>query len=660
MTRRPSAAVALTVVALAACGSRDPLARRATRLETLVDPARMKRNVEILARVPHRAGSPAQRTAVEKAAEFLRATGLDAVISEHTVGIPEPVEASLAVEGSAGRAFDLAERELAGDPYSAAAPAELPFFAWAPDGDVSARVVYANHGAREDYDVLRRAGVAVKGAVVLARAQGVCRAMKSLLAEEAGAAALLLYPERRDLGIVKPDFPAGPYLNPWTVQRGSMLRYFLRPGDPDCAAGRALPLLRPTLPALPVSESVARDLLGRVEGPPAPEDWTGWLEVPYRLGATRETVRLRTRSRTEGRMLRNVTAVLAGRRREAGAVVVGAHTDAWVNGAVDPVSGVAAVLETAAALSVLVHDGWRPERDIVFTLFDGEEYGMLGSTLWVEGRLAARAPPMTAFLYVDSTVRALDFMADVSPGLRESLDEVLGHIEDPVSGRVLLSLRAVPQLPGFSGDTSPFLGLGGVPSVELGFGRRTYPQYHSAYDDPYLLGRILDPGYRVSATLARILALFTSALAESPEPPWRFSEVAWFLNDELSKLAKDPASARLARRSELFYAALRLRLAAREWESLDAARRRSGAEKAEPLLLDAMAAFHDAAAPEFARRNLLLGPSAETGCGTETLPGLRRALHGDGSVDAETARLLRALATAASKLHEAVRIAAAS
>jgi N-acetylated-alpha-linked acidic dipeptidase len=659
VTRSPSAAVVLALAALTACSGRDPLAQRAKRLETLVDPARMKSHVEILARIPHRAGTPGQRAAVETAADFLRASGLEPTISEHTVALPEPVEASLAVEGPAGHAFELAERELAGDPYSVAAPAEVPFFAWAPDGDVAGRVVYANHGAREDYEVLRRAGVAVKGAIVLARAQGICRAMKSLLAEEAGAKALLLYPERRDLGIVKPDFPAGPYLNPWTVQRGSMLRYFLRPGDPDCTACPALPRLRPALPALPVSESIAKDLLGRAEGPPAPEAWTGWLEVPYRLGATREAVRLRTRSRTERRVLLNVTAVLAGRRRDAGVVVVGAHTDAWVNGAVDPVSGVAAVLETAAALSALARDGWRPERDIVFALFDGEEYGMLGSTLWVEQRLAAHAAPMAAFLYVDSSVRALDFMADVSPGMRESLDEILGHVADPVSGRVLLSLRGVPQLPGFSGDTSPFLGLGGVPSAELGFGRRTYPQYHSAYDDPYLLGRILDPGYRVSATLARILALFTSRLAGSPEPPWRLSEIASFLDDELSKLAKDPASAGLARRSDLFVAVLRLRLAAREWESLDAGRRRLAAEKVETLLLGAMAAFHDASAPEFARRNLLLGPSAETGCGTETLPGLRRALRGDGSVEDETARLLRALATAASKLREAVRIVAA-
>ena len=668
MTRRRRAAAVLAFGALAACGRPDPLARRAARLESLVDARRIERTVGALARLPHRAGTPAQRAAVAAVAEILRANGLETVVAEQTVNLPEPVEASLVVEGPAGRAFDLTERALPGDPYSEAAPLELPFFAWAPDGDVSARVVYANHGAREDYDVLRRSGVSVKGAIVLTRSQGVCRAMKSLLAEEAGAAGLLLYPERRDLGIVKPEFPAGPYLNPWTVQRGSMLRYFLRPGDPDCEAGRGVPRLRPELPALPVSETVAADLLGRVEGAAAPEDWTGWLPIPYRLGATREPVRLRTRSRSEARVLFNVTATLAGRRRDAAALVVGAHTDAWVNGAVDPVSGAAVVLETAAALSALAKEGWKPERDVVFAFFDGEEYGMLGSTRWVEQRLAATAATAAsarpaafvgAFLYVDSSVRALDFMADASPGLAGSLDEILRYVVDPVSGHLLLAVRPAIQLPGFSGDTSPFLGLGGVPSAQLGFGRRTYAQYHSAYDDPYLLGRILDPGYVMSSTLARILTLWTSVLAESPEPPWRLSEVAAFLTEELSRLPKAPA-ARLERRGELFAAVVRLRLATRAWESLDAARRRASAEKTEPLLLDAMGAFLDPAEPDFARRNLLLGPSAETGCGTDTLPGLRRALRGDGAVETETGRLLRALKAAESKLREAVRIAAGS
>ena len=105
---------------------------------------------------------------------------------------------------------------------------------------------------------------------------------------------------------------------------------------------------------------------------------------------------------------------------------------------------------------------------------------------------------------------------------------------------------------------------------------------------------------------------------------------------------------------------MRLRLAARAWESLDTARRRSSAEKTEPLLLDAMGAFLDPAERDFARRNLLLGPSAETGCGTDTLPGLRRALRGDGALEAESERLLRALKTAEAKLRAAARIAAGS
>jgi len=195
-----------------------------------------------------------------------------------------------------------------------------------------------------------------------------------------------------------------------------------------------------------------------------------------------------------------------------------------------------------------------------------------------------------------------------------------------------------------------------VPSAQLGFGRRTYSQYHSAYDDPYLLGRILDPGYVMSAALARILTLWTSVLAESPEPPWRFSEVAAFLTEELGK----SGAARLPRGGELFAAVVKLRLAARAWESLDAARRHASTERTEPLLLEAMGAFLDPAEPDFARRNLLLGPSAETGCGTDTLPGLRRALRGDGAVEAETGRLLRALKAAEGKLREAVRIAAGS
>ncbi len=487
--------------------------------------------------------------------------------------------------------------------------------------------------------------------------------MKSLLAEEAGAAALLLYPERRDLGIVKPDFPAGPYLNPWTVQRGSMLRYFLRPGDPDCPACGALARLRPALPALPVSESVAKELLGRVEGPPAPRDWTGWLDVPYRLGATRETVRLRTRSRTEARVLRNVTAVLAGRRREAGVVVVGAHTDAWVNGAVDPVSGVAAVLETAAALSALAREGWKPERDVVFALFDGEEYGMLGSTLWVEERLAAHAPRMAAFLFVDSSVRALDFMADVSPGMRESLDEVLGHVADPVSGRVLLSVRGVRSCPASAatrrrssasaGSRRSSSGSGGAP-IRNTTRRTTIPTSSAGSSIPATASA--RPSRASSRSSHRCLPGRPTRPGAFPRSPrsWR---TRCRSSRKTRRSRRPPASCVTASSSRRCCGcASRPGSGNRSmWRGAASARRRPSRS-----FSTRWPRFTRRRRPSSQRRNLLLGPSAETGCGTETLPGLRRALHGDGSVEDETARLLRALATAAAKLREAVRIASAS
>ncbi|MEO8056172.1 MAG: M28 family peptidase, partial [Acidobacteriota bacterium] len=533
MSRRGAAPAALALAAFAgsallaaACG-RSPYAHRSARVRRLVNAARIGARVEALAAAPHRAGTSAQASVVETVAGALRADGLEVVVSAFDVDLPGPGEASLALDGAP--AFELAERALPGDPYSADGARETPFFAWAPSGQARGRVVYANHGDRGDYALLAEAGVSVEGAIVLARAGGICRSMKSLLAERAGAAALLLYPERRDLGVVKPDFPDGPYLNPWAVPRGSMLRYFLYPGDPAGARARATPGLLPRIPALPISETVAREILGRVEGPAAPEEWTGWMKTPYRVGATAGEARLSIRGATRRGTLRNLFATLPGRRRDAAAIVVSAHTDAWVHGAIDPVSGAATVLETADVLARLAKDGWRPERDVVFAFWDGEEYGMLGSTHWVEESLADLPSRVAAFLYVDSSARAWDFMADVSPGLTGSLDDVLAAVPDPATGRPLLSVRGTLQLPGFSGDTAPFVGMGGVPGAQLGYGRRTYAMYHTGYDDPLLARRHLDPGWGLSASLARILSVWASVLADAPVPAWNFSEVSDFL-----------------------------------------------------------------------------------------------------------------------------------
>ena len=647
-------ALAALAFAAAACG-RLPYGARSARIEGLVNGARIGARIEALAAVPHRAGTPAQAAIVETVTEILRADGLDVSVRPFDADLPEPGEASLVLDGAPP--LDLRERALPGDPYSTDGARETPFFAWAPSGEARGRVVYANHGDRGDYAVLAKAGVSVKGAIVLARAGGICRSMKSLVAEEEGAAALLLYPERRDLGVVKPDFPDGPFLNPWAVPRGSMLRYFACPGDPARAKARGVANLLPRIPALPISETVAREILERIDGPAAPEEWAGWMKVTYRIGATHELARLSVRGATRRATLRNVFATLRGRRPGAAAIVVSAHTDAWVHGAIDPVSGTATVLEAADVLSRLAKDGWRPERDVVFAFWDGEEYGMLGSTHWVEDRLDDLPSQVAAFLYVDSSARAPDFMADVSPGLAGVLEDVLAVVPDPATGRPLLSVRAALQLPGFSGDTAPFVGLGGVPGAEIGYGRRTYAMYHTGYDDPLLARRYLDPGWGLSASLARVLSVWASVLADAPVPAWNFSEISDFLRKEIEGLPA-AGSEPFPRTRDLLAAVVSFREAAVAWDAVGGAYRGARAEELEPLVAGAMAAFRDLpGARDFARASLLLGPSAETGCGTETLPGLRRALAGDGVPRVEAGRLLKALAGSEAKLREAVRIA---
>ena len=82
MTRGRSAAAVLALGALVACARPDPLARRAARLESLVDGQRLERTVATLARVPHRAGTPAQRAVALAVAERLRADGFETAVTE--------------------------------------------------------------------------------------------------------------------------------------------------------------------------------------------------------------------------------------------------------------------------------------------------------------------------------------------------------------------------------------------------------------------------------------------------------------------------------------------------------------------------------------------------------------------------------------------------
>ena len=111
-------------------------------------------------------------------------------------------------------------------------------------------------------------------------------------------------------------------------------------------------------------------------------------------------------------------------------IIYGNHHDAWVNGASDPSSGAAVLLETARTLSVLRRQGWQPKRTIVFALWDGEEFGLMGSTEWTEKHLKELQAKAAVYLNSDNTGRGA-LSAGGSHSLETFLTEVLRDSNEP-------------------------------------------------------------------------------------------------------------------------------------------------------------------------------------------------------------------------------------
>jgi len=166
----------------------------------------------------------------------------------------------------------------------------------------------------------------------------------------------------------------------------------LYPGDPltpgigATPGAKRLPLSEvktlTKIPVLPLSYGDAQPLLAALQGPVAPDAWRGALPITYHIGPGPAKVHLKVRSNWGMATIYDVIAKIPGAVAPDEWVLRGNHFDAWVNGAQDPVSGQAALLEEARALGTLLKQGWKPARTILYCAWDGEEEGLLGSTEW--------------------------------------------------------------------------------------------------------------------------------------------------------------------------------------------------------------------------------------------------------------------------------------
>jgi N-acetylated-alpha-linked acidic dipeptidase len=256
-----------------------------------------------------------------------------------------------------------------------------------------------NFGIPADYEQLDRMGISVKGAIVIARYGESWRGIKPKVAAEHGAVGCLIYSDPREDGYGSEDvFPKGPMRPRDGVQRGSVMDMPLYPGDPLTPGvgatkdAKRLPLSEaPTItkiPVLPISYADAQPLLEAIAGRPVPAAWRGSLPMSYHVGPGPAKVHLKVKANWDIKPLYDVVAKIPGSTYPDEWIIRGNHHDAWVNGAEDPVSGAVALLEEARSYGTLLKQGWKPKRTIVLCFWDGEEEGLLGSTVWAETHAA--------------------------------------------------------------------------------------------------------------------------------------------------------------------------------------------------------------------------------------------------------------------------------
>ncbi len=536
-----------------------------------LDPADQRAWLKRLSARPHHVGSPYGKENAEYLASLFRSFGFETRIEEFTVLFPVPKTRVLELVAPGTFTATLAEPPLAEDGTSAQAGEQLPVYnAYSIDGDVTALVVYVNHGVPKDYLELESRGIDVKGKIVLARYGGSWRGIKPKVAAEHGAVGCLIYSDPREDGYFQGDvYPKGAFRSDRGAQRGSVADMPVFPGDPLTpgvgATKDAKRLDRKDattltkIPVLPISYADALPFLRALEGPVAPEAWRGALPITYHIGPGPARAHLKLEFDWRMEPVRDVLAVLKGSERPDEWIIRGNHHDAWVNGAYDPVAGMVAELSEAKALSALVKSGWKPKRTIVYAAWDGEELGLMGSTEWVETHAAELSRKAVVYLNSDGNGRGF-LEAGGSHSLEKLVDEVARDVVDPEKKvsvyerqRARRLLRGTPESRkearesaglrlealGSGSDWSAFLQHSGIASLSLGYGGESDGgSYHSIYDSFDHFMRFGDPDFAYGVTLAKTAGRVVLRLANAGVLPFAFEPLA----ETIGRYAKEVAT----------------------------------------------------------------------------------------------------------------------
>lgn len=423
------------------------------------------------------------------------------------------------------------------------------FHGYSASGNVTAQYVYVNYGSFWDFEELVARNVSLEGKIALIKYGGIFRGLKVKRAQELGMIGAVLYSDPGDDGEVTEEhgykvYPDGPARNPSSVQRGSVEFLGVAAGDPTTPGYPSKPGAPrqptddslPQIPSIPISYEDALPLLKALNGhgPKASsfsEFWQqgglGYKGVKYNIGPSPPELTLNLVNEQEyvTTPMWNVIGIINGTISDE-VIILGNHRDAWIaGGAGDPNSGSAAFNEVIRGFGEALKAGWKPLRTIVLASWDGEEYGLIGSTEWVEEYIPWLSESAVAYLNVDVGAAGPDFKAAAAPLLDHVLVEATHMVHSPnqtTKGQTIGDVwNGHISTIGSGSDFTAFQDFAGIPCIDIGFANAQRSDaaiyhYHSNYDSFDWMDKYGDKGWHYHIAIAKLWAVVASSLIDSP------------------------------------------------------------------------------------------------------------------------------------------------
>uniref|UniRef100_A0A8R1XT94 Peptidase M28 domain-containing protein n=1 Tax=Onchocerca volvulus TaxID=6282 RepID=A0A8R1XT94_ONCVO len=541
--------------------------------------ANIKKNIKWLSEKMHVAGTKENTELMKKIADKYRRYGYNVKTYSYNVllnypNYEKPNRIELHMDGnkwneiSNGLAQRLGPKEA--QEQATDRRALVYWAAYSQNGTVIGPIVYVNYGTIDDYKRLDKVQLAVKR----------------------GAIGMILYSDPFDYTNGRNNvkvFPDDIWLPESGAQRGTLLK---TDGDPET------PLLpskyytyraeteenlrerqvMPSIPVMPIGYRDARKIMENLNGPQVKlHSWIGSMNVTYRFTGS-AIFRVIVHSSCTHRIITNIIATMFGREEPDRYVLFSNHYDAWVKGAIDPISATGTMLEMARVLSKMKKlTKWRPRRTIMFCLWDAEEFGLVGKdfllsffvdyfkishicTEWVEEFMKPLQQRAIAVINVDNingdtslSVKAVPLLYRVivnaaakvgSPNVLEREAERMTLLDSwkfydpkgPITGD-----RSIPGIgiPGTGSDFQRFITYLGIPVIDMKLESAplyTYMLYHTMYEIPWLLDNFLDQNYTALMAVGQLWLEIGRDIADSLIIPFNLHDYGLVLSDFIDRM----------------------------------------------------------------------------------------------------------------------------